>query len=106
MGAYKDSLQICESDNCAVRLRGGEILYGHMRKWYRYAAPTLDKGLGQEPLFTWVLIPRAQDADPQMRGKKTQHHRTYNSNGNYSIHSHIVSQFDMIEFQIGNPPKG
>ncbi len=94
--ARVDPPQICESDSCAVTLRNGEKLMGDMRLFVRYAnAQTLD---GRAPLFTWVLVRKTKD--PKVRAK------TWNSLGCFSIHSHVVSQYDIMDFTIGLPPKG
>jgi len=85
--AYKENLQIVESNNCAVVLRDGTKMIGHMRRFDRYT---------DHPAFSWILIPRdGAKVKPQI----------YNSNGNYSIHAHVVSQRDIVDFVIGTPPE-
>src|SRR4051812_18206427 len=87
--AYKENLQIVESDNCRVVLRSGEKLSGHMRRFERLTG----QPDGKPPAFTWILWP-----------KEKAHRRTWNTNGNFSIHSHVVSAHDITEFIIGTRP--
>ncbi len=87
--AYRDTLNICESDGCMVILRDGSQLIGNMRLWGRiYKRRAEDPS----PAFSWVLIPA--------KGPR----RTWNSAGCFSIHSHVVSQMDVLDFIIGRPP--
>lgn len=91
-----DPPQICESDSCQVVLRNGDKVMGDMRLFKRYATgQTLD---GREPLFTWVMVRKTKD--PKVRAM------TWNSLGSFSIHSHVISRYDIMDFSIGLPPKG
>ncbi len=65
---------------------------GDMRLFSRfYAAPG-------GPLFTWVLVRRTKD--PKVRAK------TWTTAGTFAADPRVVSQFDIMDFAIGEPPKG
>ncbi len=93
---YREDVKLCESDSCAVTLRNGQKVGGDMRLFSRYCPPSALQGA--EPCFTWVLVRKTRD--PKVRAM------TWNSQGCFSIHSHVVSQFDIVDFTIGLPPKG
>ncbi len=93
--AYREDVKLCESDSCQVVLRNGEKVMGDMRLFIRYATPKAIQGAG--PLYTWVLVRKTKD--PKVRAM------TWNSQGCFSVHSHVVSAFDIVDFAIGYPPK-
>jgi hypothetical protein len=80
--AYRDALQIEESDNCQVVLRDGHKLAGHMRKWERV--------LGEVGNFQWCLYTKG--------GKKT-----WTATGMFTMQGK-ESKFDIVDFIIGQKP--
>ncbi len=94
--AYKEELQIEESDNCTVVLRDGHKLAGHMRRWERYYAHKT-KYSDKEPtgpILVWCLL--------TSDGKNGIRRVTWTRNGQFRMGG--VSRFDIADFQIGRPP--
>jgi hypothetical protein len=92
--AYKDDLQIVESDNCKVVLRCKHVLTGHMRKWERFyrlpvSTPPADAG----PVMVWCLLTTNAKGKP--------HKITWTRNGQYRMAGE--SRYDIADFQIGQP---
>lgn len=92
--AYKDELQIAESDYCTVILRNKHILKGHMRKWERlYQAPTSTPKADAGPVMVWCLLTTNKNGNPFKI--------TWTRNGQYRMAGE--SRYDITDFQIGKP---